>query len=359
MVPRQHTRGEFGRACTRGLAAMQPSRPTAHPGPTLPNVQRTPGAHPFRPVHYLPVRSGNRPKYLPVFSQPLVCGPRHEWPVRRFASTMSSQCGQDAFLDATYFHAARDGVYLDFGCNDGRSNSNTYHFNKGLGWYGKCYEADPTKFRQIADRAHRSDGVHAAISRFEGTAQFSVVNVPDGGLSGLATTLDVARARSHGPIRTVSVPTVTPRSVLDRYYMANRTLDYVSIDVEGHELEVMRAWPFNSKWCVSVFTIENNHWCNKSRGVLNELKALMPAYEHVNSIGPDELFVRRTPCPENHIRRTVRASNQPDLSGLAIAGTRPATRTTSRPSRLLARSAQKPGSVQRYWSYKAPNTHQP
>ena len=32
------------------------------------------------------------------------------------------------------------------GCNDGRSNSNTFFFNTNLKWYGKCYEADHNKF---------------------------------------------------------------------------------------------------------------------------------------------------------------------------------------------------------------------
>ena len=94
------------------------------------------------------------------------------------------------------------------------------------------------------------------------------------------------------------VRTVTPVALLTQYYALNTTIDYVSLDVfcneamnpelafpsslpnllietllgqvEGHELEVLRAWPWDSHWCVSVFTIENNHWCNATSGILPE-----------------------------------------------------------------------------------------
>ena len=67
--------------------------------------------------------------------------------------------------------------------------------------------------------------------------------------------------------------------------------------VEGHELEVMRAWPFkHGKWCVSLFTIENNHWCNATQGILPVLRTLLPDYEHVRSVGVDEVFKRKVPC---------------------------------------------------------------
>ena len=115
--------------------------------------------------------------------------------------------------------------------------------------------------------------------------QFAVVNVPDGGLSGLDTTLDHARAKAFGPLRrfayvlalppltlryiltlhgpvhahrTITMPTVSPSSLLRKHYYPDRrqggglavnhvapgqsrtiSIDYVSLDVEGHELEVM------------------------------------------------------------------------------------------------------------------------
>lgn len=210
----------------------------------------------------------------------LVCPWRQEWPVKPAPgqpSPYASQCGQDAFLDTVLFAGAKGGLYLDIGCNDGKSNSNTWFFNRHRQWTGVCFEADPKKFSEIKFSG-RSDGINAAVSKTDGTAEFSVVNVADGGLSGLSDTLDHARAKTFGPMRGVfNVPTVSPLTLLKTHYKnASRALDFVSIDVEGHELEVLRAWPLRGggsrvsdqrgtkpgtkPWCVNVFTVENNHW---------------------------------------------------------------------------------------------------
>ena len=253
---------------------------------------------------------------------PLVCPWRDAWPIRATrgsdASLFSSQCGQDAFLDTALFGGGIHGKYLDIGCNDGRSNSNTWFFAKVRSWQGVCLEADPRKHGEIRSRSGRSDGIHAAVSNKDGKASFAVVNVPDGGLSGLTTTLDHDRAKSFGPMRQVlDVPTITPLTLLKRYYPnATQPLDYVSIDVEGHELEVLRSWPLSrTAWCVNVFTVENNHWCNRTEGILPQIAQILGAeYKHVRSLGVDELFVRKTPCrhaavpikaPPYHIPRYV------------------------------------------------------
>ena len=83
-----------------------------------------------------------------------------------------------------------------------------------------------------------------------------------------------------------------------------------------HELEVLRSWPLSrTAWCVNVFTVENNHWCNRTEGILPQIAQILGAeYKHVRSLGVDELFVRKTPCrhaavplkaPPYHIPRYV------------------------------------------------------
>lgn len=38
-------------------------------------------------------------------------------------------------------------------------------------------------------------------------------------------------------------------------------------------------------------------WCNSSLGILPELKRLLGGYQHVASVGVDEIFVRTEACP--------------------------------------------------------------
>ena len=65
----------------------------------------------------------------------------------------------------------------------------------------------------------------------------------------------------------ISVAAVAPHELLARYYAHVPVLDYASVDVEGAELLIMHAWPFE-RWCVNAFTIENNFWCSPARSIL-------------------------------------------------------------------------------------------
>ena len=92
------------------------------------SIRSTLWGSPFR--HAVPPQQRfSRPRMPP----PLVCpGRGTEWPTRtdrRFAgqryAPWTSQCGQDAYLDAVYFQGSNQGLFLDIGCNDGKSNSNS------------------------------------------------------------------------------------------------------------------------------------------------------------------------------------------------------------------------------------------
>ena len=95
---------------------------------------------------------------------------------------------------------------------------------------------------------------------------------------------------------------MTPRQLLSRYYSNVPVINYASIDVEGAELSIMHNWPFK-RWCVNAFTIENNFWCSQSHSALPALKAILSAhgYNYERRIWVDEVFTRRTPCPQRRL----------------------------------------------------------
>ena len=182
-----------------------------------------------------------------------------------------SQGGEDAFLHR-HFTGSQASTYVDIGCNNGVDGSNTFFFWQ-RGWRGVCVEADPVKFHQIYPHSKRRDGVNLAIANYTGCLAFSRVHDPNGGLSGIATTLDVGRASRFG-ITKINVTAISPRELLSRHYANVPVIDYASVDVEGAELTILRAWPFE-RWCVNAFTIENNGWCSESRSILPALKAIL------------------------------------------------------------------------------------
>ena len=136
-----------------------------------------------------------------------------------------------------------------------------------------CVEADPAKFLQIHPHSSRRDGVNLAIANRSGCLTFARVHDNNNGLSGIASTLDVERARVFGITR-INVTAISPHELLTRYYAHVPVLDYASVDVEGAELTIMNAWPFK-RWCVNAFTIENNFWCSATRSILPALRAIL------------------------------------------------------------------------------------
>ena len=138
---------------------------------------------------------------------------------------------------------------------------------------GVCVEADPVKFLQIHPHSSRRDGVNLAIANRSSCLTFARVHDNNNGLSGIASTLDVERARSFGITR-INVTAISPHELLTRYYAHVPVLDYASVDVEGAELTIMHAWPFE-QWCVNAFTIENNFWCSATRSILPALRAIL------------------------------------------------------------------------------------
>ena len=61
--------------------------------------------------------------------------------------------------------ASRHGTFVDLGCYDGVTYSNTWYFETKLGWSGVCVEPNPAVFPRIASQAGRASGVLAAVSR--------------------------------------------------------------------------------------------------------------------------------------------------------------------------------------------------
>ena len=79
---------------------------------------------------------------------------------RANATLYPSQGGQEVFALQRF---ATPGTYIEIGCNDGYSDSNTYALYK-LGWRGVCLEADPAKFAEIPQKSGRTDAENFAVA---------------------------------------------------------------------------------------------------------------------------------------------------------------------------------------------------
>ena len=193
-------------------------------------------------------------------------------------ATYPSQIGQDKWITETVFPGVNDGVFLDVGSGDGYTNSNTYVLEQ-KGWTGICVDPLPTNvesrrcqmFREVVfSQAGRVMKFHAA-----------------GELAGIADTLDTWKPLAEkAPV--LEFTTVTLGDILARA-KAPRYIHYMSLDIEGAELEALKGLPFDT-YAFGAMTIEHNYEGHKRNDIQAFLEPL--GYRRVRTWRHDDFYIR-------------------------------------------------------------------
>ncbi|HUI96850.1 MAG TPA: FkbM family methyltransferase [Xanthobacteraceae bacterium] len=188
-----------------------------------------------------------------------------------------SQLWQDVWaLYRTGFK--RSGFFVDVGASDGVQWSNTYLLEKDFGWRGVLIEPNPLHGPSLA--SNRASRVHQACVAGVTGEKVAFWCARDVELSGIGRYADqdshAAARRDHS---TLEMPTVSLVDAL-RECDAPTAIDYVSLDTEGSELDILSGFDFD-RYRVKLWTIEHNHSENEAkidrlmlaRGYVRELPA--------------------------------------------------------------------------------------
>ena len=152
------------------------------------------------------------------------------------------QFGQDrviaSLLNATT--TAVRGTFVDLAANDAIRNSNTYALEQLLGWHGLCVEPNP--------KYHPGFGAYrrCALAKTCVTAEKREVEFALAGGKG--------RITSSGGAKKSLKLTCEPLSVLLAHHKM-RAITYLSLDVEGGELDALRGVDWNTT-TIDVLTVE-------------------------------------------------------------------------------------------------------
>jgi FkbM family methyltransferase len=136
----------------------------------------------------------------------------------------------------------RRGVFVDVGARDGATISNTFYLEQSLGWTGLCLEPHPDLYNQLVrTRSCQCLNVAASDRSAAGLDFVKFLEEPLGNSGFVSTFRDPARLAGirHEIIR---VPARPLREMLGAYPL----VDYLDIDVEGHELAVLRGIDFST-----------------------------------------------------------------------------------------------------------------
>jgi FkbM family methyltransferase len=179
-----------------------------------------------------------------------------------------SQLGQD-FLGLIAGGVSSPGFFVEFGAADGVSLSNSHLLEKEFGWAGILCE--PSRSWHQAIRKNRSSvlDTRCVYSATGENVSFSENYI--GELSGIT---EFTGDDHHGLInRTTTSYQVETVSLLDllNQHNAPKHIDFLSVDTEGSEFEILNAFDF-SKYTFGAITVEHNFSETRSK-VLNLLLA--------------------------------------------------------------------------------------
>lgn len=164
-----------------------------------------------------------------------------------------AQHGEDELLASRF--PQRHGVFVEVGAADGVQGSNSLFFEE-RGWSGVLVEPNPYFAARCRDQRINQVAEYAVTAPDAPRQQSFQVVRENPQLSGLE--LDAETIRVHGvqDVEVVSVACRTLDEVL-REYLGDKLIDFVTIDVEGHEWSVIQGFSLDV-WQPSVVIIERN-----------------------------------------------------------------------------------------------------
>jgi FkbM family methyltransferase len=204
----------------------------------------------------------------------------------------SSQILQDLWV-AHELGSQRDGFFVEFGATDGVRYSNSLYLERELGWTGIL--AEPGRGWYPALRRNRTGAIDDRCVWTE-TGRTLIFNQPE--IAEHATIEQFSGSDMHAATRVAGrryeVETVSLDDLL-AHWKAPRRIDYLSVDTEGSEFDILSAFDFDAH-DVRLITVEHNH--SPQRRPIFELlnsKGYRRKFENLSHV--DDWYVRLSPAP--------------------------------------------------------------
>jgi len=158
------------------------------------------------------------------------------------------------YLAYQFFDKRRTGFFVDIGASDGIRFSNSFILER-WGWGGICVEAHPFYHNLCKKNRPKSTVYNVAVGATNGTATFYASK--HGALSSLDPSVGTTFKKSFkaftGYDKQIPTKVRTINSLLEENKV--KKVDYVTIDIEGTELDAMRGFDLK-KYCPDLLIIE-------------------------------------------------------------------------------------------------------
>jgi FkbM family methyltransferase len=176
----------------------------------------------------------------------------------------NSQDNQDKYLEENVFKGYTSGFFVDVGAHDGLTINNTLYFEKHNNWTGINIEPIKTVYDNLVLNRPNSINVNCAVYDSDGQTQFIYNKGYTEMISGIKDTYDTRHFQrlqietewTQSTTEIIKVNTKRLESIFDENGVTH--VNYLSIDVEGAEFEVIKSINFD-KVFIDVIGFENNY----------------------------------------------------------------------------------------------------
>lgn len=165
-----------------------------------------------------------------------------------------AQIFQDLFV-LYFLNEKRNGFFVEFGATNGISLSNTFLLEKEYSWKGIL--AEPAKIWHHDLHKNRSCIIDTKCVWSDSTTRLNFNESETGELSQIDLFLDNDFISSTRNISSSYKVSAISLNELLEIHNAPLDVDYLSIDTEGSEYEILQAFNFN-KFNIKIITVEHN-----------------------------------------------------------------------------------------------------
>lgn len=169
-----------------------------------------------------------------------------------FGKRSFSQSGEDMIL-RHLMNNKKSGFYVDIGAFHPKVFSNTYYFYK-KGWRGINIEPNKEMWKLFGKSRKRDINLNVGVSSKKGS--FSYINFKTPALNKFV---------KKGGRKVLCLPLSV---ILEKNLPRGKSIDFMSIDVEGMEMEVLRSNNWH-KFCPKILVVEKRDGVKQYLASLN------------------------------------------------------------------------------------------
>lgn len=214
-----------------------------------------------------------------------------------------SQDGQSLFIDKLLAGKTR-GFYVEVGADDGENYSNTLFFERFRYWSGVLIEPNQESFAKMKQLNRKAMLLNTCVSPSNLSEPLTFVVNPFEGhntnfLGGLSAYLEMtqdgllqAQYEKHfagGDVYTPVVQTLRCSPLVDLLPDSVDVIDYLSLDTEGSELEILKHLPFDQIQ-IDLISVDVSSITGVRRGDDIEQFMTTQGYRRIKQLSHDDIY---------------------------------------------------------------------